>query len=382
MRIAFVKMKYVRFGGAETYLDMLARGCAARGHEVHLVTTEWPTERSDGLNLHIVPSAGRSRATRLPSFSTAAAAAIEKAGFDLSFSLDRTERQDIWRAGEGVHEVWLKRRHEFEPRWRTLFNERSAGHRALIELEKNCVANTPHIIANSRLVARDILNTYRIQDTRITVIHNGVDFDRFNDRDRTANRKAVRAELGVDEAEKVVLFVGSGFRHKGLAEALRAVELLGKGVLMIVLGRDNASPWQRRARKMGIAGSVRFLGARPAEAGLYHAADVTLMPTWSDSFGFVGLESLACGTPLVTTRYAGVSELVEPGIAGHIVSSPAAADPIVEALRSEFETGIPERRSAGIAESVRPYSIENNVERTVALMESWGIGVWGIGVSP
>ncbi|MBM4142835.1 MAG: glycosyltransferase family 4 protein [Lentisphaerae bacterium] len=368
MKIAFVKMKYVPYGGAETYLAALADGCARLGHEVHLITAAWPAERAGSMAPVIVPCRSRSRAGRARSFSRAASEAAARGNYDAVLSLNRTERQDIWRASESVHAVWLRRRREFEPRWKTWFNARSAGHRALLELERRCAADTPFIIANSRLVRGYILTTHPIPPERVTVIYNGIDLERYSPGDRERDRRAVRGRLRIPAAEKVLLFVGNGFRHKGLPEALRLLRRLDRG-LLLVCGRDRENPWRALARRLGVDGRVRFLGAVPAGPELYRAADLTLLPSWSDSFGFSGLESLACGTPLLTTSYAGCAEILREGLSGTAVCTPAAIEAMAEAARKELATGVAPDRARAIADSVAAFSIERNVAETMKVIE-------------
>jgi len=369
MKIAFVKMKFVLYGGAETYLSLLADQCSRHGHDVYLVTTDWPADRAANMQVVSVSCCTRSRASRLRSFSQAAAETVAKGEFDVVFSLDRTERQDIWRAAENVHAVWLQRRHEFEPRWKTWFNEHSSGHKAILDLERRCVESTPHIIANSHMVKRYILDTHGIADERVSVIHNGIDLDLYSPGNRSADRRATREQLGIPEADEVILFVGSGFRHKGLAEALQVLARL-EGAVMLVLGRDRLPRWRKMAQRLGVTGRVRFMGPVHASPAMYRAADVTLLPSWSDSFGFVGLESLACGTPLVTTAYAGCSELVKRGFSGDVVASPARREELAAALTRELEKGVSEERARSISGSVQDYSVEANAQKTMQVIEA------------
>ena len=191
MKIAFIKQKYVPFGGGEGYLENLMASCARRGHDVHLITTSWPGDSVAPVSCHVVPILKLTRSTRMRSFSAAAAAAVRAGGYDVSFSLDRTERQDIWRAGEGVHSVWLDRRRLFEPAWKVAWARWSSGQRAILELEKRCVERSARIVANSRMVQEDLAAFYGVGPEKVTLIPNGIDLDRFRPSGRAEDRAAV-----------------------------------------------------------------------------------------------------------------------------------------------------------------------------------------------
>jgi D-inositol-3-phosphate glycosyltransferase len=66
---------------------------------------------------------------------------------------------------------------------------------------------------------------------------------------------------------------------------------------------------------------VHFLGARPQQELplLYSAADVTVIPSYHESFGMAAVESLACGTPVVATRAGGLMTIVRPEQTGYLV---------------------------------------------------------------
>jgi D-inositol-3-phosphate glycosyltransferase len=66
---------------------------------------------------------------------------------------------------------------------------------------------------------------------------------------------------------------------------------------------------------------VKFLGARPQKEMpmIYSAADVTVIPSYHESFGLAAVESLACGTPVVATRAGGLTTIVRDGKTGYLV---------------------------------------------------------------
>ena len=369
MRLAFIKQRYVPFGGGEGYLDLLMRDCLSRGHEVHLLTASWKGGACGDIRIHALRTRGLGRAGRLQSFARQVAAAVRAGAFDVSLSLERTYGQDIWRAGEGVHRVWLDRRRSFEPAWKVRLEAWTPRQRALVALEARAVADARLIIANSEVVRADVESVYGDAARRVVVIRNGVDDRQFTLDGREENRRQVRAELGLSPEVPLLLFVGSGYRRKGLTELLRALPLV-PGAVLVVLGRDDPGPWRRRAARLGLERRVRFPAPRAGLAPWYHAADVTVLPTWFDSFASVGLESLRCGTPLVTSRYAGVHELVQPGVNGEVIREPADREALAEAVRRHASRSGGGDAPRTIAATVAGQTMDLNCRMTLEAIES------------
>jgi glycosyltransferase involved in cell wall biosynthesis len=161
-----------------------------------------------------------------------------------------------------------------------------------------------------------------------------------------------------------LLFAASGWRRKGLFELLQALQGLPH-VKLLVLGRDKVAEWRQVAAKLRVDAQVVFLEPREDIHRLYHAVDATMLPSWYDSFGFVTLESLACGTPVVASRFAGSHELIRPGLNGMAVSRPDAIDELRAAIADVLHLD----SCAAIAASVAANTLENNVLKTLAVIE-------------
>jgi D-inositol-3-phosphate glycosyltransferase len=86
-------------------------------------------------------------------------------------------------------------------------------------------------------------------------------------------------------------------------------------------GDKEVQELQRLASELKIRHRVHFLAARPQEElpMLYSAADVTVVPSYHESFGLTAVESLACGTPVVATRAGGLMTVVKHGETGYLV---------------------------------------------------------------
>lgn len=323
MRLAFIKKKFSLHGGAERYLQTLLLQLAKEGHELHVFAHEWtPT---DGVTIHTVPICRTTSYHSTITFARNAARLIAEAPkFDCTVSFERTVCQDVYRAGEGVHRAWLDIRSQFEPWHKRLSFALNPLHHALLSLEKELFRKTPRIIANSEMVKRQIMAYYAVPDQKITVIYNGVDLERF--RPVPPDQKAeLRKKLGLPQALAIALYVGSGFRRKGVPQILKAMGELKKSgvsdIMFVAVGKDRISDYEKCAGKLGVADWAVFLGPRENVADMYAASDFFVLPTLYDPFSNATIEALACGLPVITSNNNGVAELIENGVQGYVLEN-------------------------------------------------------------
>lgn len=166
---------------------------------------------------------------------------------------------------------------------------------------------------------RALRRTYPRIAPRMVVIGNGVDVERYHP--DASQRATVRGDMGFEDADSVVLFVGHEFERKGLPlvlEALRAAD--GRFHLVVVGGTEDAVAAARHnALEAGIGDRVQFVGAQQDPRPWFHASDVLVMPSAYESYGLVVLEAMACGMPVVATPVGCVPDVVVDGVNGTIV---------------------------------------------------------------
>ena len=162
---------------------------------------------------------------------------------------------------------------------------------------------------------------------RIAVIPFGIDVARWEATAAVGARAAsIRAE---SRGRPLVLFAGRMVPYKGVDVLLRA--LAGLDATAVIAGDGpSRSGWMALARELGIADRVRFAGEVSHEelAALYHACDVFVLPsiTRAEAFGYVQLEAMACGRPVVSTRVpSGVPWVNRDGVTGLTVAPGDAA---------------------------------------------------------
>jgi glycosyltransferase involved in cell wall biosynthesis len=194
---------------------------------------------------------------------------------------------------------------------------------------------------------------------RSEVVPYGVDAARFAPSHDT--RTAIRRTLGIDDDAPMVFAAGRFVRKKGFEFLIDAIGLLRArlpGLVLVMGGDGDLRPeYEARARAAGAADRVRFVGVLAQDDVARHlaAADVTVAPSVRDQAGNVDglpnvvMESLASGTPLVTTRAGGIAAVVEHERTGLLV---AEGDPAALAVAIERLLSAPDR-GRGLGEAAR-----------------------------
>jgi D-inositol-3-phosphate glycosyltransferase len=193
-------------------------------------------------------------------------------------------------------------------------------------------------IASTADEAAELIDGYHADPVRVFTVAPGVDLSMFQPMDRAAARQKV----GFGE-ERLLLFVGRLERLKGVEIAIRALSLLRdrrhEDVRLLVLGEDSRDGDESEkerlkaiASELGVRDRVEFAGsvAHHELPYFYAAADVCVMPSYSESFGLVALEAQSCGCPVVASTASGLRAVVRDEVSGYLVDG---HDPAIYAER-------------------------------------------------
>jgi len=222
-----------------------------------------------------------------------------------------------------------------------------------VQGETQVVAAAQALIANTDAEAASLVSLYDACPDIVHVVAPGVDLYTFTP---GQGRSAARAVVGLPQDSLVVTFVGRIQPHKGPEVLIRATSelvkhsplLRNKLIVNVIGGASGANTEEvdrlkELATWLAIDDVVRFAPpvARGDLAQWYRAADLVVVPSYSESFGLVALEAQACGTPVVATAVGGLRTAVADGISGVLVDGhdPKAWSSVIARLLQE-----PQRR--------------------------------------
>ncbi len=175
------------------------------------------------------------------------------------------------------------------------------------------------LVAVSQKTAREVQDLFHRRKP-VDVIYHGIESARFSPARRQALRADARTALRLHDDTFAILLIGNEWRNKGLLCLLDAVQRLhNPSIHLLVVGEDSAAPYKEIIQKLGLGAQVSFLPPRADVEFFYAAADVYAGPSLEDAFSLPPAEAMACGLPAITSRAAGVSEIIHHGENGLIL---------------------------------------------------------------
>jgi UDP-glucose:(heptosyl)LPS alpha-1,3-glucosyltransferase len=355
MRLALVRRRYDACGGAELYLQRLVEALLAAGEQPELVAESWSANQP-GVPVHRIATTG-GRIRRWRQFTVGAEAVLRRERFDCVLSLERGVAADVYRAGDGVHAVWVENWRRWGCWWKRPFAGRGAFHAALLAADRRSLdpRHTRRVIVNSEMVRDEIVAHFAFPRDRIHLVRNGVELDCL----QSGNRQRLREAWQIPAEACVLLFAGSGWERKGLAWLRRALAGLPRERFVLVVAGRGRRPWRPAANE-------RYVGPLPRSEmpDALAAADLLVLPTLYDPCSNACLEALAAGLPVITTRQNGAAELISEGINGSIITSPNRISELTAAI-----TAWADRKPSRPACTRPDLSLTRNVQEIMAVLE-------------
>jgi glycosyltransferase involved in cell wall biosynthesis len=345
--VVMVTTSYPRFAGDSvgTFMEPIAKGVAARGHEVHIVAPWHPRitrgRVEDGVFFHF--------------FKYAPVAALNVFGYAAGLKADVRLKATAWLAAPlALTAGWFKAMRVAQKRRATVMHGHwvvpggviaaaaRPGLPLVVSLHGSDVfvaeRTAPARAAASRVFQHAGFVTACSADlatraialgaapNRLEVVPYGVDAERF--RPSTDARRRLRAKAGFEMTAPLLVAAGRLVRKKGFEYLIDALSQTAVPAQLVIAGTgDLEAELRARAVAAGVATRVHFLGdiAQDDVAAWFAAADVAVVPSVRDESGNVDglpntvLEALASGTPVVTTGAGGIGSVVEDGRNGMIV---------------------------------------------------------------
>lgn len=197
-------------------------------------------------------------------------------------------------------------------------------HQVLLALESSYFrSRRPRaVLCCSQREANDVATLYGTAPSLLHVVPNGFDPAVFRPQPAEV-RTATRAAMGAAPDDVVLLLMANELHRKGFGPLVQAVAQLGDPRLRVaVVGRADLGPYAGELARLGLTDRVAWHGPTSDAAAWYAGADALVLPTQYEPFGLVIVEALATGLPVLTTRLAGGSVAVQPGVNGLLQIDP------------------------------------------------------------
>jgi glycosyltransferase involved in cell wall biosynthesis len=222
------------------------------------------------------------------------------------------------------------------------------------------------IIAVSEAARNQLVDAEHVESPRVSVIDNGVEWDRLSTLDHAEGRRMLSA-LGVPPGPTIGCAATFNVRkgHTYLLQAMVRVRARHPGVQLALLGTgDDEGNTRDEVARLGLSECVHFLGYRADAHAILAGLDVYVQPSVEEGFGLALIEAMAMRRPVVATAVGGMLQTVDPNRTGLRVppADPVALADALVALLDDPARGAELGRNA--SENVREhYSLQRMLDR-------------------
>ena len=317
-KIAVVVPKYGLIGGGERFVfELTERIARISSYEIHVFSNKWRSG-SDHITFHKIPIITFPKWLTSISFAYFANRKIAKMDFDLIHSHDRVFKSNVVTLHSIPHRTWVSKIRQ--KRWPSLFDHGTSWTEKQMYKYSGCQMFLPV----SKLVKKEVMETFQIDERNIRVVHPGVDVERFQSANLN-DRQEIRHAFGISESDLLILFVGMNFEVKGLDPLLSVIahlksEYHNDQVKTLVVGKGNNKKYKALAHRLGIDKQIIFSGVRNDIERIYQAGDILVMLSKFDTFGMVVTEAMAASLPVIISDNVGAKDLVTQGENGFVVN--------------------------------------------------------------
>ena len=322
---------YPTYGGSGVVATELGIELAARGHEVHFITSSPPFRlngREANIHFHEVdvyhyplfehPPYDLALATRMAEVAEFYSLDLLHVHYAIPHSLSALLARQMLETQQDAA------RRRYLPFITTLHGTdiTLVGlDRSYLPITQFGIEQSDGVTAISNYLRDRTREAFSIQG-EIEVIRNFVNCDvyiRMPTKVAAMRPRYADPGLGDRPAEKLLVHLSNFRPVKRILDVVevfaRVAAALPARLLMIGDGPDRSAA-EHLALRLGVQDRIHFLGKQDNVNELLPLADLMLMPSEMESFGLAALEAMACSVPTIATRVGGVPELIDDGING------------------------------------------------------------------
>ena len=367
LKLAFCLYKYFPYGGLQRDFLKIALSCQQQGHQIRVYTLGWQGDVPVGVKVMIVPVSAITNHSLYERFSDWVQENLSLDPVDVVVGINKMPGLDVYYAADSCYEEKANSQRSWIYRLLPRYRHFSHYEKAVFGR-----ASKTQILMISKVQKPFFDRHYQTQEGRIQFLPPGISRDRVAPDNVVQRRRVKRAELGLNDDEKMLLMVGSGFVKKGLARALYSVRALPRverrKVRFFVIGEDNPVRFKHLIFLLGITQNVTILSGQDDIPDFMFAADLLILPALDEAAGIVLLEAVVAGLPVLTTENCGYAHYITDSDMGAVIPMPFEQKVLNKKLGIMLRD---KNRSAWVekgrrfAESASIYSLHQNASQTI-----------------
>ncbi len=388
LKVAMVVRSFSTNGGLELYTHKLVEGLLQLGHSVKVICEENSSQLdSPNLSFHYFPGPAKdaSKEGRLQHYHEAASRAVKQAG-----AFDVVHSQHLPVSGAEVvtfHNHSVHRLYKVGKAWENLVNwtkfQLLARYRLRDQYDQLLINEGKCLVFSAKVCRDDFYANYNISEIKkpSVVAYPGASlaldlpelyekniFETVKELNPDARGTQTNSEFDGNQPF-TFLFVGRGYRKKGLDVLLSACHQLrkqGKLFHLIVAGISLRPLDKLRLQRMDLSGLVTYLGFRKDMQSVYKQGMAIVLPSRVEPFGMTALQGMSAGLTPIVSRVSGVSEIIENGNSGQAAGLVLENHLSAKELAKHMEFLMSDRkRCRQMGEAARSVAQELTWDRTV-----------------
>lgn len=240
--------------------------------------------------------------------------------------------------------------HSLEPHRPWKVEQLGRGYNLSCWIEGNSYREADGIIAVSKDMKKDVVDSYGVDPDKVRVIYNGIDLDFY----QPMKDPEILRKHGINPDQPMALFVGRVTRQKGINHLLKAAPLINHDCQLVLCAGAPDTPEieaefkeliaELKTKRPNVIWIDEMLDHKELRY-LYSHADLFMTPSLYEPFGIINLEAMACGTPVVGSEVGGIPEIIIHGETGLLV-------PLQSKSKTDFEPKVPEQFHQDLAQGV------------------------------
>lgn len=321
MRFAFALYNYFPYSGlARDFLRILIEA-VERGHTVDVYVSKWQGDRPKGIKITVLNASGFTNHGRNAHFHRLFKSTISREHFDAVVGFNKMPGLDIYYGADYCYVARAKPRYGPIYRVTPRYHYQHAFEHSVFHANERTT-----IFSLSQREMGVYQQHYGTPKSRFVMMPPTLDIARRLQGDYQSIRRQKRASLGLN-GEHLLLFIGSGFKTKGLDRAIRAMnalpEALKNNTRLYIVGQDNTTRhYKCLTADLKLQDKISFLGGRDDVPELMIAGDLLIHPAYSENTGTVILEAIISGLPVIATDVCGYAPHISQADSGLILRSP------------------------------------------------------------
>jgi len=336
MQLALILFRYFPFGGLQRDFLRIANALHEQGYQLNVYTMRWQGEKPTFLTIHELATRAWTNHGRCLQFAERVQFLLSQQSYAGVIGFNKMPGLTVYFAAD---DCFKAKAIEEKSWWYRL----TSRYRCFQQLEAAIFSpgNQTHILLLNQRQAYRFIYYYNTEPNRLTVLPPsiGQDLRTIPIANEAANISWIpRTSRGTllfptSRSFCVILMVASHFHTKGVDRALHAIAALHREeVILSIAGDDNPARYTRLLKKLHLEHQVTFLGPRHDILDLMKSADVLLHPARQEAAGYVLLEALSVGLPVITTAICGYAEYITKAQSGIVLPQPFSQSDLNQAV--------------------------------------------------